>query len=279
MKKLFSILTILALSLSLSAQVNKVYNFTGVSGSHATKDSVSNAASDTMYIQSQHYAETVSIQPLIATVSGGDTASIFLEASLNNTNWIQVGSDSIHRVTSTNNSAVWVITNNPYNYYRIRTKCKSTGGGAMKLYVKGYFMPNMQSGLTVGTYNMLSAYGKVTDTVTNTGVNTLLIKVNNWYKTVSIQAIVHKVSGTAAGTVTLQGSNDGLNFVTVNTLYLTTLVPYFTTGAAATLSCSNVTDQSSIFTLIGSPYEYYRLSYTGSGTMVCTLKGVVLPSK
>ena len=69
--------------------------------------------------------------------------------------------------------------------------------------------------------------------------------------------------GTAGGTVTLQGSNDGVNFVTVSSSY----------SSSRTLSVSNVTTSTAIFVVTSNPYKYYRLSYTGTGTMSCKLQG------
>lgn len=274
-----NILFIIAITLSMcvNAQINKVYKFAGISGTKAIKDSVSNTGADTMFIQSQHYSETVSIQPIITKVSGTITSNATCQvyASVDGVNFISLLGDSVHLTNVATATNIFVIKDNPYAYYRVIT----TGAGTMKAYIKVLFLPNGQSGLTVRNFNMTSQYSLTNDTVTNTGSNYVTLQVQNWYNTVSIQPIVTKISGTAAGTVTLQGSNDGVNFVTVNTKYLSTLDPYFTTGAAATLTITNVTTNTGVFVVIGSPYLYYRLSYAGSGTMVCTLKGVMLPSK
>lgn len=110
------------------------------------------------------------------------------------------------------------------------------------------FMVNAQ------TATLMSA----TDTVTNAGSETATLKVVAPYKVVSIQAVVTKLSGTVAGTVILQASNDGVNYISVG---------------SDTLSNANVTTNTHFWTVEPSKYLYYRLKATGSGTMSAILKG------
>lgn len=98
----------------------------------------------------------------------------------------------------------------------------------------------------------------VSDTITNTGTEYATLQVKSSGSIISIQAVVTKLSGTVAGTVILQASNDGLNYVTIG---------------SDTLTLSNVTTNSYLFTVSNHPYIYYRLKATGSGTMSATLKG------
>lgn len=111
--------------------------------------------------------------------------------------------------------------------------------------------------------NMVSQYSQTTDTVTNTGTKYMYVTVPSSHENVSIQSVVTKTSGTAAGYVYIQGSLDGVNYVG----------NIATTDSAAV---SNVTTNTYIFTMSTKAYKYYRLAYTGSGTMVCTLKGYFL---
>ncbi len=105
------------------------------------------------------------------------------------------------------------------------------------------------------------------DTVVNTGTKACSLKVVNTYKQISIQAVVTKISGTVAGTVTLQGTVDGTNWVTVDTAALVT------DGAATNTTGA----QSKVWIINNAPYLWFRLSYTGSGTMSASLKGYLLP--
>lgn len=106
--------------------------------------------------------------------------------------------------------------------------------------------------------------------VTNTGTATAVIKMAQSYTTVSIQPIITKTSGTVAGTVTLQGSVDGVNFVTVDTA--------FAASKRVTYTATNVTTNAPVFIIKNSPYLYYQVSYTGSGTMVATFTAITFPS-
>lgn len=109
------------------------------------------------------------------------------------------------------------------------------------------------------------------DTITDTGTKTATLQVKESYQSVSIQAVITKISGTVAGTVTLQGTIDGTNYVTVDT------------GAVlskhVTFTATNVASQSTVFIVQGSPYLKYRVSYTGSGTMAAKMSAYLLPKK
>lgn len=243
------------------------------------KDTITNTGTGNLVIQSQKWAETVTIQVVITKISGTVASYSILQGSVDGTNYVNLNTDTLTATDVTTNAKTWVVDGNPYQYYRIR----STGVGTMAASERAYFMPNNPSNQTNRVYNMLStAYpALILDTVTNTATKSVYYQVQNWYQDVSLQVVVTKLSGTAAGTVTLQGSVDGTNFATVSTAYLVNIAsaaPY-TTGGGATLTVTNQTTNTKIFTLNGSPYQYYRLSYTGSGTMSCTIKGYLMPTK
>ncbi len=107
------------------------------------------------------------------------------------------------------------------------------------------------------------------DTVTNTGTNYLgnLVLVSGARQTVTVVITVTKVSGTVAGTITLQGSYDGTNFFALNT-------PETQTA----LATKTAADASAIYhyRLQGNPLPYYRVSWTGAGTMVAKMSAVLL---
>ena len=75
--------------------------------------------------------------------------------------------------------------------------------------------------------------------VINTASATCSLKVTDTYKQVTIQTVITKVSGTVAGTVTLQGSLDGVNYVTIPTAGVI--------GAAFTFTATYVGTQSVSF--------------------------------
>ena len=105
--------------------------------------------------------------------------------------------------------------------------------------------------------------------VTNTATVACSLKVSNAYNAVTVQAVVTKTSGTIAGTVTLQGSVDGVNYETVPVSLVA--------GGASTYTATDLALQAKTFVITGSPFLYYKLSYTGSGTMVGSLAGFILP--
>ena len=96
---------------------------------------------------------------------------------------------------------------------------------------------------------------------TATAYNTLEVKQG--YATVAIQTVITKVSGTVAGTVTLQGSIDGTNYETVDTNYVSTYTVTYTP--------TNVATNSKVWLMNRNPYQYYRIKYVGTGTMSATM--------
>ncbi len=119
------------------------------------------------------------------------------------------------------------------------------------------------------TQKFLSPFGFETDTVTNTGTAYLTVRnTKEGSDVVAIQVVCTKISGTTAGTLTLQGSLDGVNFYALTD---TTSVPNINTFTA-----TDVASQTFIWKLSDNPVEFYRVSWTGSGTMSATLKAFLL---
>lgn len=107
--------------------------------------------------------------------------------------------------------------------------------------------------------------------VINTATVTSTLKVTDTYKQVTVQAIITKVSGTIAGTLTLQGSLDGVNYFTIPTAA--------TVAGAATYTATDVATQSATFIVNGSSALFFRVSYTGTGTMNATVVSYLLARK
>lgn len=98
-----------------------------------------------------------------------------------------------------------------------------------------------------------------TDTVTNTGtavVQADMLSVHG--HTTSVSFIATKLSGTVAGTVALHGSNNGTNFYSIS---------------STTFTATDVASQGGTWQLTGCPFRFYRITWTGSGTMSATLAG------
>lgn len=95
---------------------------------------------------------------------------------------------------------------------------------------------------------------KTADTIANAGTAFLSIGISGYQNVVSIQPLVTKISGTTAGTLRLFGSLDGTNYTRINA----------TTDSLVLTNVAGV--QTKIFVVPNSPYSYYRVQVTGSGT-------------
>jgi hypothetical protein len=228
-----------------------------------TGDTLTDAGTDFVVQQVQGTYKHISVQAVFTKISGTVAGTGILYGSVDGTNYVQLNTDTLTMTNQTTNTKIWVLTNANYMYYKI----VYLGSGTMSGVVKGYLFTSNPQGKHAVT-NMLQATGAATDTVTNSATGYVGLQIKSSYNTVTIQAVVTKISGTAGGTVTLQGSNDGVNYVTVSTDYST----------AQTLSVTNVTTNTKIFIVTGSPYSYYRLSHTGTGTMSTTIRGYVMPN-
>jgi hypothetical protein len=94
------------------------------------------------------------------------------------------------------------------------------------------------------------------DSLTNADTVNKVITLTAGYSGISIQPIVTKVSGTAAGSVVLYESLDGTN--------------YKSTGD--TLSLTNTTTQSAIWHKTSPVPVYYKVTGISSGTVVEILR-------
>lgn len=113
-------------------------------------------------------------------------------------------------------------------------------------------------------YNPLNTAGVYpeSDTVTNAATNYITTRTASTNAGPGIQTTVvvniTKISGTVGGTITLQGSLDGTTY--------TALTTQETATALATLTAADAT-ATRTWRIIGNPYRYYRVSWTGTGTM------------
>lgn len=272
MKKIL-VFTLFILSAVGFSQTNAVYNMYQPGHSTVTTQTVTNTTPDTAYISTSYAYETVAIQALSVKVTGTLTATERVEASIDGTNYKAIG-DTATLTAATTHSYHWLITGNPYKYYRVIILASTTNSSTFR----AYLMPNGRGSATT-VYTMKQATGAVSDTVDDSGTGYVSLQVQNSYKAVSIQFVGTKISGTVAGTVTLQGSLNGTNYNTVSTVYLkSNPITPFSTGAVATFTATNGTS-TKLWTITNSPYEYYRLSWTGTGTMSGIIKGYLLPNK
>lgn len=126
------------------------------------------------------------------------------------------------------------------------------------------FMAQAQS-VTVmknSTYTTLTS-----DTVTNTGSGAVFINLNSAYTNVSIQPKVTRISGTmnSNSAPKLQGSLDGTNYYDIvgDTLHITN-------------TASPIVDD---WLLTSQGYKYYKVTWTGTGTMSAKLEAIIYTVK
>jgi hypothetical protein len=123
------------------------------------------------------------------------------------------------------------------------------------------------------TQKFYSSYGFASDTLTDATTVYLGVNVSNVTgSSTTIITTVDELSGTTAGTVTLQGSHDGTTFVALTD---TTYVPRILTFTLADQAAA----QSKVWILNGSPFPHYRLSHSGGTTMSATFTGTIYINK
>lgn len=124
----------------------------------------------------------------------------------------------------------------------------------------GQYLMNLEN--TLGT-------NLTRDTTTNTGTGVLVTdRAIVGPGEVTIVALVTKVSGTVAGTLVLTGSIDGTNYQTINQ-------PNTQTAVVTVAAVSDATARYS-FSLNTNPFRYYKVTHTGTGTMVSYLDAAIL---
>lgn len=129
------------------------------------------------------------------------------------------------------------------------------------IFVTLLFIANLTFAQTNPATNLLPAL----DTLTNTTPVSLTKLVVGHYATVTVATVITKISGTVAGTAALQGSIDG--------------VKYYAISGASNLTLTDVASQGTLWTLTDSPYTYYRVLGTGSGTMAASISAKIVLKK
>lgn len=117
--------------------------------------------------------------------------------------------------------------------------------------------------------DLYSSYGLTSDTVVNTAVGYLQTTVKGNYREEIIQVVVTEISGTTAGTVSILGSLDGSNFIALKLEEVATAVNTFAPADVGTA-------QTYMWRIKNNPAYYYRVSYTGAGTMSAKFTAKIL---
>jgi hypothetical protein len=94
-----------------------------------------------------------------------------------------------------------------------------------------------------------------TSAITNTSVDTMNLVNLKGFASIGIQPVVTKATGTMAGTAIVYGSLDGVNFVSIGD----------------TLTLTNVTTNTGIFTHANPVWTYFQLRVGGATTVTATV--------
>ncbi|SEW01993.1 hypothetical protein SAMN05428988_1319 [Chitinophaga sp. YR573] len=99
----------------------------------------------------------------------------------------------------------------------------------------------------------------LSSTLTNAAtVNLSFNGIGSGLKTIQVAAL--KVSGTVAGSAYIQATVDGVNWLSVTD----------------TLTLTNVTTNTKVWTFTATNYNSYRAVFTGSGSMAATITAALL---
>lgn len=250
----------------VKAQTISMKTFTTGATSHV----LPGATSDTMYARVSNSWRNISIQILITNYGVSAATSTFtskIYGSLNDTNFVQIGSTSFRSDSTANpNTYIWSLANDNYLHYIVIT----TGNGADSATITAKLTARQATGINsvaagwvyLTSSNVITANkGKIT----NLGVDTMSQAVSLGHNSVSIQTVVTKVSGTVLAGIQLQVSEDGINYTNV---------------LGDSLHCTNVsTAQTTIWNVPASTeqHSYYRVLAHGWGAaQVATVKNYLL---
>lgn len=129
-------------------------------------------------------------------------------------------------------------------------------------------LADLYNGTNTFSQALLQVATAIKDTVANTGTGVLYTKSRvSGPGTVTIQVVVTKVSGTVAGSITLLGSLDGVNFKAIPTRETQTAITVITAADASSNYSIRLPD---------NPYLWYAVSWTGTGTMNATFTAKIM---
>ena len=120
--------------------------------------------------------------------------------------------------------------------------------------------------LSLGTYaqaTFLQTASNPTGAIVNASVDTMNYTLSGTYTLVTIQPIITKLTGTAAGTSTLSYSLDGVNYVTT---------------ATTALTLTNVTKNTTVWN-VASSARYWRIITGGATTVTATCTAKILAGR
>jgi hypothetical protein len=102
---------------------------------------------------------------------------------------------------------------------------------------------------------IVSTMALSTALMTNSTAVTATLQTKSVCGNISIQAVATKSTGTVAGTVQVSASLDGINYIALT---------------SSTLALTDIATNSAIFTYSVNNYLFWKVTFTGTGTMVAT---------
>ena len=119
--------------------------------------------------------------------------------------------------------------------------------------------------------NAQKVYTLANDTLTDAEtVYTVPVQSSSSKGAVTLQIALTNISGTTAGTITLQGSIDNSNYAEI-----TNIADMFNVIPDDTITVADGTVGQAI--IQQSPFKYYRWKYVGSGTQSTKIEQAYLP--
>lgn len=106
---------------------------------------------------------------------------------------------------------------------------------------------------------------KALDTVTNTGVRIMAVRVGGFKETVTATVIITKISGTQGGTMVPVGSDDGVTFHDISQI------------SKDTVTVANASTSKGYSFQKG--WGWYGVQWTGTGTMVGSISAKLIARK
>lgn len=108
----------------------------------------------------------------------------------------------------------------------------------------------------LSTFKFKPTPSNPTSAISNTSADTTSLYLPGYYNIVALQPVYTRNTGTAAGTVIIYGSINGVNF--------------YPTGD--TMAVTNQATNTQIFTHLNPPWVYYRSVASGGTTVTATVQ-------
>lgn len=120
--------------------------------------------------------------------------------------------------------------------------------------------------------SLISRYGKIVDTVTNTGVKLMTSpRITGAQQNVTVSFKAAVLTGTIAGVARLYGSLDNITFTRITAAELRG-----NSVAPVDSLVINVNATRKHWVINNSPYQYYQVGVTGIGTTTFTINDLLV---